>query len=133
MMLCEAAKETDNKLRWDTNIDGVKFSLYIPKWRVPSLWPGKICVTITPRRMDSDDLPNLTLAQIRAEPSCALEPIVTTAQKISPHTNTLRYDPVGDPASWEIGSPYIPYSLTYDEVDRVRLIVQWNLETQGDF
>lgn len=30
-------KETENKYRWDADIDGVRFELYIPKWRVPDV------------------------------------------------------------------------------------------------
>ena len=44
MTRLEAAKETDNKLRWDVDIDDTRFSLYIPKWRVPQPWPSRIWV-----------------------------------------------------------------------------------------
>lgn len=38
--------ETDNKLRWEADVDGVSFKLYIPKWRVPKPWPDMVKVVI---------------------------------------------------------------------------------------
>jgi len=29
-------KSTEQKLRWDEDVDGTKFEIYIPKWRVPA-------------------------------------------------------------------------------------------------
>jgi hypothetical protein len=43
MALLKPSKETENKLRWSTYMnDGSKFHLYVPKWRVPEPWPGRI-------------------------------------------------------------------------------------------
>ena len=48
MALLEETKETENKVRWDADIEGTRFSLYIPKWRVPEPWPRLIHVTVSP-------------------------------------------------------------------------------------
>ena len=48
-------KETDNKVRWTADVDGVTFSLYVPKWRVPEPWPSRIRVTVVPN--SSETLP----------------------------------------------------------------------------
>jgi hypothetical protein len=37
--LMDPSKTTDNKLRWQADVEGVNFKLYIPKWRVPRPWP----------------------------------------------------------------------------------------------
>jgi hypothetical protein len=45
-VLMNPSKETENMLRWSDDIDGVNFSLYIPKWRVPKPWPSSILVVV---------------------------------------------------------------------------------------
>ncbi len=39
-------KETDNKIRWATIIDGAPFTFYIPKWRVPDPAPSTIKISL---------------------------------------------------------------------------------------
>ena len=48
LALLKPSKETENKLRWSTHVeqDDTDFQLYIPKWRVPEPWPGRIIVYI---------------------------------------------------------------------------------------
>src|SRR5437899_1417182 len=108
MNIFEAAKETTNKLRWDANVDGTTFSLYIPKWRVPDPWPSRIWVNIFPRRAEGADLPNVTQAAIHSDSTLRHEPIVATVEKVSELSNTIRYAPTGDQSEWEIGEPYVP-------------------------
>src|ERR1700680_1351555 len=42
----DLVKSTERKLRWDENIDGTNFELYVPKWRVPEPMPPLISVRI---------------------------------------------------------------------------------------
>jgi hypothetical protein len=133
MTFFEASKETENKLRWDTTVGGAIFSQYIPKWRVPQPWPKTIGLCLSPRRSGTEDPPNLSPADVRDHPTSRLEPIVAIVRRFREHTKTLRYDPVGHPDTWEIGNPYIPYLLTFEESDFLRLIVLWDLATRGEF
>ena len=132
MTLCSSAKETLNKLRWDALVDGVTFSLYIPKWRVPNPWPGHIWVQVLPRRQDCDDLPNLSRNDVDADSTTRKEPIVVTVSRYSEHTETIRYTPGGDREDWEIGEPYVPKSIA-GEHDSLRLIVMWDITSRGAF
>jgi hypothetical protein len=129
----EAAKETVNKLRWDLDVDGTRFSLYIPKWRVPEPWPSRICINIFPRRATCDDLPNVTQTDVSNDGTLRQEPIVATVLSVEEMTKTIHYRPVGDQKEWEIGEPYIPFALTDDRSQRLRLIVQWDLTSRGMF
>jgi len=47
LSLMAPSKETDLKLRWEADVEGVAFKLYIPKWRVPRPWPTRILVRIS--------------------------------------------------------------------------------------
>ena len=42
----DLVKSTERKFRWDEDIDGTNFELYIPKWRTPEPTPGMISVKI---------------------------------------------------------------------------------------
>ena len=58
-------KSTDNKLRWDEDVDGIKFELYIPKWRVPEPVPPTISArAIDVSRIDINE--QLSPVQVRA-------------------------------------------------------------------
>ena len=131
MDLFQSATETDNKLRWDADVDGTRFSLYIPKWRVPEPWPSRIWVDVFPRRAPVEDPANLTADDVRQDPIVRLEPIVATIRKVKLHTKTIRYRPTGD--VWEVGEPYIPYSMTCGECELLRLIVLWDVTSRGLF
>jgi hypothetical protein len=133
MMVFDASSQTDNKLRWHATLDGVEFKLYIPKWRVPEPWPRTIAINLSPRREMVEDSPNLSREVVEQDPTVRAEPIVATVRRVSDHTETTRYDPVGDPREWEIGSPYIPHSLTFGKTEFVRFIVMWDLASRGEF
>lgn len=133
MRLFDSFKETTNKLRWDADVDGTKFSIYIPKWRVPEPWPSRILVNVIRRRFIADDSPNMTEAAAMADPVIRHEPIIATVTKFSMHTETIRYQPSGNTSNWEIGSPYIPFALTCDEADHLRILIQWDITSRGRF
>lgn len=122
MSLMTPSKETDNKLRWVAYIDGVAFHLYIPKWRVPDPWPKSVRVLIS-RPSDS--------AAYRSGPSIEPEnPISVIVERVADHTQTVRFAPIGDPQEWQIGEPYIPFSLLPDpSVRRLRVDVEWDWAT----
>jgi hypothetical protein len=128
-----ASKETENKLRWDTRVGDATFELYIPKWRVPNPWPRAVALCISPRRGHAEDAANLSPQAAHDDPASRLEPIVATVRRLREHTKTLRYDPVGDQSTWEIGSPYIPNELTFGGAHLLRLIVLWDLASRGEF
>ena len=123
MALLEETKETDNKVRWDADIEGTRFSLYIPKWRVPEPWPRLIHVTVS---ADTQERPlSLSSALARQAPESRKQPIVTHLKKFREHTQTIRYQPEGDASAWEIGEPYIPIPMTYGEAERLTITVKW--------
>ena len=133
MQLFDSAKETDNKLRWDAYIDGTKFSLYIPKWRVPEPWPSRVWINVVLNRSNADDPPNMTPADVNADPTIRHEPLIASIDKFREHTQTTRYRPTGDPSAWEIGEPYIPFAMTFDGADRLRMIIHWDVTSRGLF
>lgn len=133
MSMLGSAKETENKLRWDADIEGTPFSLYIPKWRVPQPWPSRIWIGVTPRRFECDELPNLSRENADSDSSLTHEPLIATVAKYSEHSRTIRYRPLGDDRLWEIGEPYVPLPLTFGGADRLRLLVLWDLASRGMF
>ena len=133
MTLFHSAKETENKLRWDVDIDGTNFALYIPKWRVPEPWPSRIWVNISPQRAKCDDLPNLTEEAAHRDPSLKDEPIIATVLRVREHTETVRFQPVGDKEVWEIGEPYVPRTLIENGEERLRFVVMWDVTSRGLF
>ncbi len=116
-------KETDKKTRWDTYVDGVKFRIYIPTWRVPEPRPSRILVNVMLRRSNGEDAPNMTEADALADPAIRHEPIIATVNKDCSKTETILYRPTG----WEIGSPYIPFSMTCDGAEQLRIIIHWDV------
>lgn len=119
-------KETENKFRWDTVIDGVKFSLYIPKWRVPETAPSTICVKIYPLAQWPAGAKKYTRSQIEQQPHLKREKIVAQVIKCRDHTKTVRFDPVGEPENWEIGSPYIPETALPDTaITELIVEIEW--------
>ncbi len=129
----ESAKETENKLRWDCDIQETKFSLYIPKWRVPEPWPSRIWVRVDLCRNDGKDEGNLSLNDVKRDSALRHEPIISNVYKYEEHTKTIRYCPVGKNDVWEIGEPYIPISLTSNKADKLRLIILWDISSGGSF
>ncbi len=119
IFLLARSKETDRKLRWAGEVDGVPFELYVPKEQVPDPWPGRICVEI----QDIDEA-----QQFRDGVRVSLEdPIVERVRWYKNLTQTARYRPSGDSSSWQIGEPYIPYVLLADPPQRELLIrILWD-------
>ena len=104
-------KQTDNKYRWDADIDGTLFEFYIPKNNVPEPVPTQIRVHL---KFTSDE-EHFSPATLRAK-----------VRINQPHTQTIRYTPVGNPKEWLIGEPYIPVSLLPDETpEMVYVKVEW--------
>lgn len=129
MHLLSPSKETDNKLRWATFIeeDQTEFKLYIPKWRVPQPWPARILVSI--REAESTAPP-----QARRPSIDPRSPIRARVCRYADVVHSVRFAPGGDPKEWEIGEPYIPYSLLpYREVTSLDIEVQWDMATSGKF
>jgi len=123
MALLTEAKETDNKVRWDADIDGTRFSLYIPKWRVPEPWPLKIRVTLSPR---TQHRPSSLSPEVASQnPKSRLQPISAKLNKFQEHTKTIRYRPDRDASTWEIGEPYVPIPMTFDKAVSLMIDVTW--------
>ena len=121
--LMNPSKETDNKLRWWADVEGVSFKLYIPKWRVPAPWPVRLEVLV------DDQAASAATAAIPPRPASPEfeRPIIATLEKVQEHTETVRYRPIGPPDSWEIGEPYVPYTvLAAPPPERLRLEVRWD-------
>lgn len=123
MALLEEAKETDNKVRWDADVEGMRFSLYIPKWRVPEPWPRLIHVTVSLYTQQRISL--LSQAVASKSPESCNKSIVAHLKKFLEHTQTIRYKPEGDPSDWEIGEPYIPILITHGKAERLTMTVEW--------
>jgi len=121
LALMDPSKETDNKLRWQAEIEGVQFKLYIPKRRVPRPWPKRIRVRISELHTKAER------AVGRAMLEDLKRPIVAIVDKVAEHTQTVRFRPQGDPNNWEIGEPYIPNNLLPNpNVNALRVEVQWD-------
>lgn len=128
----DLVKSTERKLRWDEDIDGTKFELYIPQWRVPQPIPPLISVKIydaslidTSSQLSPSQIAGLMKAGLTAEqireidswlpiersPKDRLDrPIIAAVAFDRVHTQTVRYSPIGDPDVWELGQPYVPTS-----------------------
>lgn len=126
LTLMDPSKETDNKLRWSADIDGVSFALYVPKWRVPEPWPQRIKVVI--KELTSDSSAS-TLRSTRSKPGSE-EAVTATLKHVGSYTRTVRYCPIGDKKEWELGQPYIPQALLSEPPpDYLSIHVQWERET----
>ncbi|MEE8582954.1 MAG: hypothetical protein V3S61_03665 [Dehalococcoidales bacterium] len=123
--ILEIEKQTLNKLRWDTQIDQVPFEIYIPKWRVPKPWPRKIYVDIQALKTPSVSASRLLEADVRNNPSLAERKIIAYVKSYKEKEHTLRYQPVGDKSTWEIGEPYIPYPLTQNCAQILKITIHW--------
>lgn len=121
--LMNPSKETDNKLRWWADVEGVSFKLYIPKWRVPAPWPVRLEVVVDQQAASPAPAPSPPRPG-----SPELErPIIATLEKVREHTETVRYQPIGHLDSWELGEPYVPYTvLPTPPPERLRLEVRWD-------
>jgi len=125
-----AKKQTVNWIRWDVWVeeDEADFEFYIPKWRVPEPWPGRIFVGIEPFSGDPSDF---------AQSPCDLDnldnPIKVLVKPIKDHTRTVKYAPFGDKDGWQTGYPYIPKSLIPSDSHFLIIEVKWDLESKGQF
>jgi len=123
-LLMNPSSETANKLRWHVDIEGVPFSLYIPKRRVPMPWPRQIAVSVsaTPMNLGGPSYGSVTETSI--DPRL---PIVALLQLEAERKHTVRYRPLGDVKTWEVGKPYIPYSLLPESAPKlIQLEVRWD-------
>lgn len=125
------SRKTPNTLRWEAHVEKDKkdFELYIPKWRVPKPWPGRIRVRISPHHGEDLEVPDrntYTLESLR-------EPISALVTPTKDHVNTRQYEPSGDREDWQIGFPYIPYSLIPPGSDLLVIQVEWDLDSCGEF
>ena len=122
--LMNPSKETDNKLRWCADVEGVSFKLYIPKWRVPRPWPLGLEVVL--EEQQGDDFATGP-SVLRSESPDLERPIIATLEKVQEHTETVRYRPIGSPDRWELGEPYVPYALLPTSPPRyLRVMVRWD-------
>ena len=123
MKLLKKIEEIDKKIRWDAEIDGAPFKLYIPKWRAPNPWPKVIDVSI---EIYNNQQP-LTVSRdsARKVPELCQKPIFALFKKNVEKEHAIRYRPEGGRFSWEIGELYIPISLTLDRAENLFIRVQW--------
>ena len=124
------SKETDKKFRWSTRVekDNAPFHLYIPKWRVPEPWPGRIFVGIESFSGDPSGF-----SQSRCDLDNLDNPIKVLVKPIEDHTRTVKYAPVGDKEGWQTGYPYIPDSLIPSDSHFLIIEVKWDLDSKGQF
>lgn len=121
-------KETDLKYRWRKYIeaDDESFKLYILQWRVPEPVPEHIEVSISSNKKEFPATRKFDVSEIESNPNLRNKSIFAEVKFVSDHTKTIRYDPVGEQETWEIGSPYIPLSLLPDkEAKTLYLLVNW--------
>lgn len=126
-MTLDSAKVTDRKFRWDAPCEKkVVFSLYIPQWRIPEPWPSEIFVTLDPMDTLPDGTPFLTESMVTHDPATRKQAITALLQKKKDNVHSARYEPLGQRTEWELGEPYIPYSILPENVpNNLRIIVQW--------
>jgi len=94
--LMDPSKETENKLRWSGDVEGVAFKLYIPKTRVPKPWPRRVHVTVSEQLSQPEEA-------VASGGGDAEQPIVCVVKKVVEHTETVRYCPsaIQRRGSWE--------------------------------
>ncbi|MCY7363237.1 MAG: hypothetical protein LH629_14405 [Ignavibacteria bacterium] len=119
------SKETENKIRWDTFIEEVKFELYIPKWRIPDNPPDQIkCYFDFSNNLSIGK--RLSKSEAIKDPELKKLPIISKIIKHSDKTKTIRFDPDGNKDEWEIGSPYIPISIIPNgDTESAIIKVEW--------
>ncbi len=130
MALLEPSKETENKLRWSAYIeeDDTAFHFYIPKWRVPKPWPGRIFVGIEPFSGDKKNFSQSIFDEDNLDNS-----IKVLIKPISKLSRTVRYTPLDEKKEWQIGEPYIPFSLIPFDSHLLKVEVKWDLDSKGQF
>jgi hypothetical protein len=122
LSLMAPSKETENKLRWETFVNDVRFKLYVPKWRVPLPWPMSVRVRVASLEDGKSSRPTAGQSSEDIE-----SPIVVIVDRESDHSETVRFRPRGDQEDWQIGEPYIPYDLLPESSSQSLLIqVDWD-------
>jgi len=127
------SKKTPNKLRWAYWVeeDKVYFEFYIPKWRVPGVpetWPGRIFVGIEPFIGDPSDFTQSPCDNLDNSIEVLIKPIEGEY-----HAKTVHYRQLGDRDDWQIGEPYIPFSLIPPDSHSLIIEVKWDLDSKGQF
>jgi hypothetical protein len=121
------SRETENKLQWQADVERVSFKLYIPKWRVPQPWPLHILVRVDGLPEEPIHYEQVTPSAARLGGSSLERAIIAIVDRLRDHSETVRFDPRGDPQDWEIGEPYIPYVLLPNlSVPRLSIQVKWD-------
>jgi hypothetical protein len=129
ILFMRPSKETEKKLRWEVEIEGVLFELYIPKWRIPDPWPGRIVVRLA--ELDADAVRPHLIAKFGRTIDLE-QPIVSVVARAVERTQTVRFMPLGDPRDWEIGEPYVPYDLlSDDQIQCLQIAVEWDRSAGG--
>ena len=64
-------------------------------------------------------------AEIKRNKELKKKPIANMIRSFKEYTKTLRYQPLRDKNDWEIGEPYIPYELTHDSAEYLKLTINW--------
>lgn len=125
VVMMDPSKLTKKKLRWQCDVAGVKFFLYIPQWRVPYPWPRTIRTRIY------DDWDGVIKRAYRtcqpdADRACLEDTLTAVMFQHSLHRDTVRFTPIGAGRKPEIGDPYIPYGLLDADIpDVLRLEITW--------
>jgi len=135
LSLMRSSKETDQKLRWELVTDeGTKFSLYVPKWRVPEPWPGKIWVGVALTPNEEATYQCLTREQALKEPNLRFRPITSCVERYQEKTRTVRFKPADEIDDYEIGEPYIPNELLpAKDAQDLMIEVHWEPKSIGTF
>ena len=140
-------KETDEKVRWVRDVDGVPFKLYITQDRVPSPFPNVIEVSLfhdeslytsvltklgrkrVNQLTDSDRAYLNKIGFDDAQIDMAGGEAILGAAFISPdcgHTETVRYNAGRKVQELEFGDPYIPRSILREPYpERLLFIIRW--------
>ncbi len=139
-------KETDEKFRWITSVDGVKFKIYITQARVPEPIPEMIEASVfewenlhtyilqrigrkTVGELDKEDRENferigLTAAELLIAGDNSILGAVWKPEE--EHTETVRYNAFRRSNELEFGDPYIPKSrLRKPYPERLLFLIRW--------
>jgi len=125
-VIADWKKSTAHKEIWSVNLGGVDFNLYIPKWRIPKPIPEKILIKIYFSSEEVRDEKFISMTDIQLHPELIRNKIYSHVHKVSEKTKTIRFEPNGNSNDWEIGSPYIPYSILKDhDFDELIIVIEW--------
>jgi hypothetical protein len=139
-------KETDEKFRWITSVDGVQFKIYITQDRVPEPIPELIEASVfesetlytyilqrigrkTVRELtttDREDLEKigLTAEHLRTAGGSSILGAVWNPEE--EHTQTVRYNAYRGARDLEFGDPYIPKSILREPYpERLLFLIRW--------